>query len=250
MHQANVIPWAAPVPSFGDISYAQVATVGLNPSNREFVDQNGGELTGRSRRFHTLRSLDLHSWLDVDARHLSLILDSCHRYFHGNPYNRWFRRMENIISATPASFYPPNESACHLDLVPFATKLKWTELSSHDRETLFVIARDTLSVLLRDSHVRVLVLNGHSVVRNFQRIAEVHLACQRMPLWFLQRRMGAPVPGIAYEGQVHRIGDVLLKRPLLVLGYNHNPQSSFGMTNLVVERIREWIATRAGPALG
>src|SRR3712207_6258313 len=66
----NVIGWGCPVPSFGDLSSSKVATLGLNPSNREFVDEAGNELEGPSRRFHTLTSLGLRSWSEVDARHL------------------------------------------------------------------------------------------------------------------------------------------------------------------------------------
>src|SRR3977135_1806902 len=85
----NVIRWGCPVPSFGDLLSSQVATLGLNPSNREFVDESGKELQGASRRFHTLRSLGLKSWSEVDARHLRMIIDSCRTYFLGNPYDGW-----------------------------------------------------------------------------------------------------------------------------------------------------------------
>ena len=44
---AGIIPWACPVPSFGDPKKSTVATLGLNPSNREFVDPNGNELCAR-----------------------------------------------------------------------------------------------------------------------------------------------------------------------------------------------------------
>ena len=42
----GVIRWGCPVPSFGDLSASRVATVGLNPSNREFVDEERGRATG------------------------------------------------------------------------------------------------------------------------------------------------------------------------------------------------------------
>ena len=76
----DVIGWGCPVPSFGDLSRAQVATLGLNPSNLEFVDEAGNELEGQSRRFHTLRSLGLESWAEADARHLQMIMDSCQQF--------------------------------------------------------------------------------------------------------------------------------------------------------------------------
>ena len=62
--KTDVIRWGCPVPSFGDLSSARIATVGLNPSNREFVDGLGNELEGPSRRFHTLKSLGIASWAD------------------------------------------------------------------------------------------------------------------------------------------------------------------------------------------
>ena len=54
---SSVISWGSPVPSFGDLSNASIATIGLNPSNLEFVDEKGKELDGSRRRFHTLNSL-------------------------------------------------------------------------------------------------------------------------------------------------------------------------------------------------
>src|SRR5690606_8657466 len=122
--EAQVIPWGCPVPAFGDPAAARVATLGLNPSNREFVDDEGVELVGAARRFHTLTSLGLSSWDDADADHLDRILVSCRDYFTGNPYDRWFRRLDTVVSATGASFYDPASPACHLDLVPYATVRK------------------------------------------------------------------------------------------------------------------------------
>src|SRR5690348_5636215 len=61
----EVIHWGCPVPSFGNLSTAKIATLGLNPSNREFVDKNGRELDGVHRRFHTLNSLGLSKWSDA-----------------------------------------------------------------------------------------------------------------------------------------------------------------------------------------
>src|SRR5689334_1163799 len=115
--QLRVIPWSSPVPSFGDLSRATVASLGLNPSNREFVDDDGRELEGDLRRFHTLRSLQLRSWSDIDSDHLRLVTESCREYFFRNPYDRWFRRLDTVISATGASFYNAFFPACHLDLI-------------------------------------------------------------------------------------------------------------------------------------
>ncbi len=236
-----MIHWGSPVPSFGNLSNARVATVGLNPSNREFMDEKGKELQGTARRFHTLRSLGLKSWSDVDARHIRLIIESCYSYFNGNPYDRWFRKLDRIIVGANASFYDPFHAACHLDLIPFATISKWTELTNRQRSLLISISGDTLGLLLRDSQVRILILNGESVVKQFQNIASVHLERYDMATWSLPRRLKSDVKGIAYKGIVNNLSGISLGHNLLVLGYNHNIQSSFGVTSKVIHLISEWI---------
>ena len=240
--KTNVIRWGCPVPSFGNLSGSRVATLGINPSNREFVDQSGNELEGEYRRFHTLRSLGLDSWSEVDARHLHAILDSCRTYFSGNPYDRWFKRLDQVISGTMASFYDPDDEACHLDLIPYATGRKWTDLTTQQKSSLLTVAGDTLGLLLRDSPVRILILNGSSVVRRFQCVAGVLLDRQEMPSWALPRRTGPDVMGVAYMGVVKSFSGIQLRNKIKVLGFNHNLQSSFGVTNEVIHAIRKWIA--------
>jgi hypothetical protein len=241
--KTNVIHWSSPVPAFGDLANARVATLGLNPSNREFVDEWGEELQGLARRFHTLRSLGLHSWSEVDVRHLNMMLEACQQYFLGNPYDRWFRKLDYVVAGTQASFY--DATACHLDLIPYATACKWTDLTWQQRSSLLSIAGDTLALLLRDSPVRTLILNGKAVVQQFQDIADVQLDKEEMPTWSLPRQTKPDVAGIAYQGVVDTLSGIPLGHEILVLGYNHNLQSSFGVTTKVVNAIRAWIAQEA-----
>ena len=242
LSETRVIPWGSPVLSFGDLSCAKVATLGLNPSNREFVDDSGNELDGASRRFHTLSSLSLRRWSDATARHLRLIMDYCRAYFLRNPYDAWFRKLDHIVSGTKASYYGTSARACHLDLIPYATACKWTELSNHQRLTLLDLAGDTLGLLVRESPVRLLVLNGSSVVQQFQAMSGVLLEKQPMYEWSLPRRSSAGVMGFSYMGTAQMLWGIKLKREILVLGFNHNIQSSFGVTTQVMAAIRNWIA--------
>lgn len=241
-HGTNVIVWGAPVPSFGDLESSQVASVGLNPSNREFVDQSGEELEGVERRFHTLNSLRLDSWAEVQARHLELIWESCRNYFAGNPYDRWFRRLDQVIAGANASLYGGQTSACHLDLIPYATSCKWTRLTSKEQSSLLGYAFDTLGLLLRDSPVRILILNGQTVVDRFEEVSGVQLSRKEMAEWALPRQLGPDVIGVGYIGSVRVMSGIELSREVLVLGYNHNLQSSFGVTNAVISGIRNWIS--------
>ena len=249
VREADVIAWGCPVPAFGDPAVARVATLGLNPSNREFVDDDGVELAGDARRFHTLASLDLSSWDDANADDLDRVLASCRDYFARNPYDRWFRRLDAVVSATGASFYDPASPACHLDLIPYATARKWTELTTRQRASLVRLAGDTLGLLLRRSAVRVLILNGQSVVSHFQEATGVALARTDMAEWALPRRSGGDVPGYAYHGRVDAVSGHQLPDAVLVLGFNHNLQSSYGVTSRVIEAVRAWVGRAAAGAL-
>lgn len=240
-----VIRWSTPVPAFGDLARSQVATLGLNPSSREFVDVAGRELDGQNRRFPTLTSLSLPAWSEADASHLRTILSSCRTYFQLRPYDAWFRKLDAVVSGTGASFYDPSRPACHLDLVPYATTRKWMELRPYERTRLLHLAGDSLGRLLRDSPVRLVILNGASVVEHFQNTSEVRLERLEMCPWSLPRRSRAAVRGVGFRGTVEKLLGVQLDRPVQVLGFNHNLQSSYGVTRDAVVAIREWIASSA-----
>ena len=242
MTATNVIRWSCPVPSFGDLSRSRVATLGLNPSNREFVDEAGKELEGPSRRFHTLGSLRLKSWGDVDSRHLQLIVDSCAKYFTGNPYDKWFRKLDQVVQGAGASYYHAVDVACHLDVIPYATDRKWMELNNRQRSALLSAAGDTLALLLSGSPIRTLILNGRSVVEHFQDIAGVRLEQQEMDGWLLQRKSSANVRGIGYFGTVNALSGIPLGHDISILGFNHNIQSSFGVTSEAIHSIKNWIS--------
>jgi hypothetical protein len=93
---------------------------------------------------------------------------------------------------------------------------------------------------IKASNIRVLVLNGSAVVREINSLLGAEkLNAREMPAWSLQ---GGRVPGLAYFGRVTALKNVSLDRELLVLGYNHNIQSSYGVTGAVVSGIAAWIA--------
>jgi hypothetical protein len=244
-----IIPWSSPVASFGDPEAAIIATVGLNPSNREFVDERGRELRQASRRFHTLKSLQLRCWSEATDTHIGMIERSCREYFWGNPYDLWFKKLDRLLLPSSATFYGLTANACHLDLIPFATSRKWTELTASERSDLLEAAGDTLGILVKNSAIRVLILNGSSVVDQFERYTGVELDQREMRGWSLPRRSTADVKGIAYRGCISEISGVSLTRELLVLGFNHNIQSSFGVTSEVMSAIGRWIALNAKSTL-
>lgn len=245
LERSKIIRWGAPIPYFGDFCSSRVATLGLNPSNREYVDQNGRELDGAYRRFHTLSSLGLNCWSDADADHIQMILESCNSYFCSNPYDRWFRKLDEVVRGAGASFYDSAEPACHLDLIPYATTYKWTELTTSERSRLLDIAVDALGRLLVDSRIELLILNGQAVVDRFQDVIGMKLERKRMAGWDLPRT-SIPVAGFAYEGKLEVLCGFSLSQPITVLGYNHNLQSSFGVTSHVIQHIQQWVSDARG----
>lgn len=247
---ATLLGWSTPVPFFGDATRARVATLGINPSDQEFLDRFGGALTGEACRLPTLASLGVSSWSDVSWVHLKQILVACRGYFQHNPYVRWFGVLEGVVSAGGASFYGRAPTACHLDLVPYATRVKWGALAANERSALLHATADILGCIIRDSSISVLILNGHSVASQFQKLIDRQLDVTEMPEWQLPRSAGQPVKGHAYTGTVKRIGGVRLEASIEVVGYNHNLQSSFGVTRGVVSSIAGWVSNAVDKAIG
>ena len=101
--------------------------------------------------------------------------------------------LDKIIAGTNTSYYGSNGAACHLDLIPYATSKKWSVLSSKQRGLLIEATGDTLGLLLRDSPIRALVLNGSTVVRSLEKVAEISLDRREVSSWTLPRKSGAGV---------------------------------------------------------
>jgi hypothetical protein len=240
----DVIGWGCPVPFFGHLESARLATVGINPSNREFVSIDGSELVDEARRLPTLGSLGLSSWAQADFAAQRSIILACSQYFERNPYDGWFGSLQRIIEPTGHSYYEPCSNACHLDVVPWATVTKWGTLSPAVRKELVRRASAALVNMVADSPLMMLVLNGQEVVRQFETLLEDGLQAERMSTWDLPRSSGRAVPGIAYYGRISSIAQISLKRDLLVVGYNHNLQSSFGVTTAVRDSISKWVTAQ------
>ena len=241
----GAIPWASPVISFGDPVKSKVATLGLNPSNLEFVDSKGNLLIAPYNRFESLATLRVRDWSEVAKLDIKKVWQACEGYFYRNPYGQWFNRLQKILVGTGTSYYSRiGWTACHLDLVPFATSQKWSSLRVDQRQNLLQLGVPSLVRTIKSSDIRVLVLNGNTVVKEFSRLlnSTQKLVPQVMPSWALQN---GRVAGVAYTGRVSELNNIPLDRELLVLGYNHNIQSSFGVTNEAVSRVAAWVASHS-----
>ena len=102
---SSVVQGSTPVLSFGDAQRATVASLGLNPSRIEFLDQHRNELTGESRRLATHTSLGTSDLVTAPMKIVAKVLEDCKGYFHRNPYRRWFDQLMPILNACGASYY-------------------------------------------------------------------------------------------------------------------------------------------------
>lgn len=165
---APIVAGSLPVTSFGDPRRARIASVGINPSVNEFKSSTNapGLLPAAEKRFVDREVLGLSETEIPTVDQARRVLESCHRYFHGNPY-KWFTPMEqHVMTPLGASYF--DGTAVHLDLIPWATEPVWDKIGSKEtRERLVDGGLPFLRALIRSSHFDLIVLNGLTVVNAF-----------------------------------------------------------------------------------
>ena len=189
-----VVPSSTPVVSFGDLMRAKVVTLGINPSTRQFVRQNGSLLDGPERRLATLPWLGLACWEEMDRKSAGRVLAECAGYFEpgGAPYRRWFDPFDRLLRAgLGVSYY--DGTACHLNVVPWATDPVWRDLDRAawrgcSSETSFVVDQ------LRDGGYRLVVVNG--------RTAMAEVAAAGLVEWTVDHRLAGPPAARLCVGRV------------------------------------------------
>lgn len=227
--KSSIVKRSTPVLAFGDLFSSHAATLGLNPSSLEFLDSRGRLLDGDARRLATLKSLNLDELADATSNHAEQIAEECARYFERNPFRKWFNQLEPMLNKVGASYY--NRTACHVDLVQWATKPKWRGLSSAVRRRLLDADASFLAEQLECQGIRYLLLNGRGVIKNFTKAFGTRLS-EEDPLVENGRQ-----PTRVFSGQA--FGHVR------VIGWSTNLQSSHGVTTARREALADRIAVIA-----
>jgi hypothetical protein len=162
-----VVSGSTPVVAFGDPVAATVATLGINPSSREFLDDSGGLLTGSRRRLATLTSLGVERHEDLNHHHGEIIVEACASYFERRPYRRWFDPLDRLLrGALGVSYY--DRTACHLDLVQWATDPLWSRLAAGIRSALLRQDAAFLRRQLGQPDLGVVIVNGRAVMEQVE----------------------------------------------------------------------------------
>jgi hypothetical protein len=214
---SSVVPGSTPVLSFGNVQRATVATLGLNPSVREFLDKNGAELAGPSRRLSTCQSLGIKSLSCASDDTVRQVVEECNAYFQGKPYNQWFNQLESILAALKVSY--KDSSACHLDLVQWATNPTWSRLKpANVRSQLLRADGPFLLEQLRNEKIKLLLVNGKGAFVQLQKLTAMS---------FREKSLNLSVR--VYQKPVLFVGTLF--GHVRVVGWSTNLQSSFGVTN-------------------
>jgi hypothetical protein len=220
-----VVPGSTPVIAFGDARKAWVATLGWNPSKLEFIDKKGKELAGPYRRLETLTSLALHDLSVAPPDVILKVFPGCNAYFQRAPYRRWFNVLEELLQSISASYY--DGTACHLDFVQWSTDPVWRDLQRTHRDRLIEADLAFLRQQLVHESIRLLLLNGSGIAREFSKPLAVPLAGSHV-----QGRQ----PGKLFAGR--------MAQGTQVIGWNLNLQSSFGVSNEYIASVSRAIARR------
>ena len=214
--ESCVVSGSTPVVSFGNAITATAATLGLNPSRVEFLDRRGAELVGSLRRLATHSSLGVNDLSSVPIQKIEEVFSDCNLYFDRNPYRQWFNQLELILKHSGLSYY--DGTACHLDLVQWATDPPWGRLKPRSvREELISADSSFLTEQLSRENIRLILVNGSGVITELKRRIDTQL------------KEVDPIRGIGhtdtriYEGSI--LGDVR------VVAWSTNLQSSFGVSS-------------------
>lgn len=157
----SVVPGSTPVVVFGDLRTATVATLGFNPSENEFVTNDGVPVD--PRRLSTYVSLGVETLTMATDEQVAHVLTECYEYFHHNPYYTYFKPSENLLQATVGASYLDG-TACHLDLIQWATDPVFGKLPSAVRKKLIAADQEFLRQQLLVENVRLILLNGSGVI--------------------------------------------------------------------------------------
>lgn len=220
----RVVAGSTPVVAFGDVQRARVATLGLNPSRIEF-EVKGSELDGAKRRFETTRSLGLSTLADASDDAVAAIFRRCNEYFRGNPYRRWFNRLEPVVRSVGASYY--DGTACHLDLSQWSTDPTWNGLSREVRAKLVERDGPFLARQLAAEHIEILLLNGASVIESFR--------------WMLGASLELEAETVADRTVTTRLWTGSYNG-IRVIGWSTNLPSSRGVTKQLVSSLGDRVA--------
>ena len=202
-----VVAGSTPVVAFGHPLEARAATLGINPSVRESRSPSGVLLAGDARRLATTTSLGLGDG-EPSEKSAAQVIDDCAKDDHVAPTTGSTRSIPSSATVLRVYF---DSTACHLDLVQWATDPVWGKLPSEVRDRLLDADKGFLREQLAREHYAVVVVNGKTAMDWVAKAGIVSWSA-------VQTLAGPPTATIV-------VGDVPLP---LFIGWSCNLQSQHG----------------------
>lgn len=223
----SIIANSTPVIFFGNIYNSKVATLGINPSKNEFLE-SGIKLSENVKRFETLNSLGTTSHENLTNNQIQKVINSCLNYYNKNPYRRWFDILENfILQKLSVSYY--SGSACHLDLVQWATDPIWRNLDKTTKDQLIKNDIEFLSVQLQIEKIETLLINGKGATEIFLEYFK--------PTLIKHDRLLVGNKSCNLNSYELKLKNKIIK----IYAWSNNLQSTVGLTNQMREEIGNWV---------
>jgi hypothetical protein len=165
----------------------------------------------------------------------NVVLQECATYFERNPYRQWFDQLDDLLGATcDASYY--DGSACHLDLVPWATDPVWRRIDASARQRLLADGLPRLKDEMDQNAFDAVMVNGRGVI-------EEVLAAGLADFSVVDHLVVDRVSCRLYQG---------VSRGARWVAWSTNIQSSHGVTNRfraeLAERVRALLKDGSAPA--
>lgn len=224
----GVVLGSTPVVSFGNPQISRVATLGINPSRKEFLDDNGNLLRGRDQRFETLSSVGADRCEALTDSQIISIIEGCNNYFKRRPYMTWFKPLERIIETGAAVSYRVG-TACHLDLVQWATDPVWGKMPTGDaKKALMEEGIEHLRAQLTTENIETIIVVSGEVWKQL----EIYGLCKFEDVEVMRAGKKGQIPCTL------RIGEGCGSR---FVGWTSNVQSQPGITRQDQDSLGRWL---------
>ena len=163
----NITPGTTPVIYFGEYANAKACTISINPSDREFLNQNHELLVGKDARLCSRKSLSKNDSEPLNEYDAQKVVCFCDNYFKINPYKLWFAKYEEFLNYCGFSYY--QGSVVHLDLVQWATTPFWSEIKNQKNKDLLLQGDLPFLKKLLEKNFDYIFLNGRTVMNEVQK---------------------------------------------------------------------------------
>ena len=158
----NIVEQSVPICFFGKIETAKIATIGINPAPDAF--SSNPTLPGR--KDFSVRDND---YLSIE--HAEMVYKALLTYFD-RPYHRFFKRLETFVAPVFNCHYLDG-TMVHLDIVPWATKSYWTNISDKKKQVLIEEYKGLFVRIIKENDIKLFFVNGKAVKNQLQEVLKL-----------------------------------------------------------------------------